>query len=568
MALCPRCRQNFPEHHSGGCPNDGETLIPDDLAEGLERDLAPGTKVGEYEIQHKLGEGGFGAVYRGVHPIIGKPAAIKVLNQQYSSNPQMVSRFIAEARAVNQIRHRNIVDIFSFGKLDDGRQYFVMELLDGLPLDEHLRRSGRLSIDEAMSIIRCVARALNAAHAAGIAHRDLKPENIFVVHDDEGRAGAKLIDFGIAKLLGEGAASHKTRTGAPIGTPYYMSPEQCRGRGVDHRTDIYALGIVVQQLLTGARPFDGDDVMDVLMKQISQPPPRASLVCPDLPAALDDPLLWMLEKDADQRPQTVSAALDALDAALGGRPTGVPRISAVSLPPEGRRPAASLPALTPAEMEARTLAPTGDEPGAKGTGSFGTLASAASVTAAPEPRGSRAPLFIAGALLVGGAAAGFFLSRGAPPAPSPASPAMAAITATATTASPKAPAASPSGPTVAPADPAVQPSDEAVVPVRIDATPDSAEVFLGDQKLGPARDGIKLKRGAAKVKLTVKAAGFASQDVEVEPGKDAAVTVKLSPLATSGGAARVPGPAGTVPASGTKAPARKPKGGDESEITF
>src|SRR5262249_29144162 len=149
-----------------------------------------------------------------------------------------ISRFIAEARAVNQIHNRHIIDIFSFGTLDDGRQYYVMELLVGKPLDVYLKQKGRLSPEEAMPILRGIARALDAAHAPGIPHPALKPENIFLVFDDDGTAFPKLLDFGIAKLLGDsasGVASHKTRTGTPLGTPYYMSPEQCRGRNVDHR---------------------------------------------------------------------------------------------------------------------------------------------------------------------------------------------------------------------------------------------------------------------------------------------------------------------------------------------
>src|SRR6478735_3641940 len=147
---------------------------------GIDADLDPGQVVGEYQVECKLGQGGFGAVFKAVHPLIGKQVAIKVLSQQYSSNPQMVSRFIAEARAVNQIRNRNIIDIFSFGQLDDGRQYYVMELLDGKTFDGYRKKKGRLSPEEAMPILRGIARALDAAHSHGIAHRDLKPENVFL----------------------------------------------------------------------------------------------------------------------------------------------------------------------------------------------------------------------------------------------------------------------------------------------------------------------------------------------------------------------------------------------------
>jgi len=318
MATCPRCRTRYP-NDATTCTSDGEGLLPDEAFSAADQDLSPGDMVGEYQIEGKLGEGGFGAVYRAVHPLIGKAAAIKVLNRQYSSNPQMVSRFIAEARAVNQIRHRNIIDIFSFGQIQDGRQYYVMELLDGVTFDRYLKDKHRLTLEEAMPILRGIARALDAAHATGIAHRDLKPENIFLVFDEDSGVAPKLLDFGIAKLFGDSVSStHKTRTGTPLGTPYYMSPEQCRGKNVDHRTDIYSFGVLVHEVLTGKFLFDGENVMDVLMKHVSEPPPRMSQVCPDLPSALDEPLLRMLEKEPDKRPSTVIEALDALARAAQG----------------------------------------------------------------------------------------------------------------------------------------------------------------------------------------------------------------------------------------------------------
>ncbi|MBV8761743.1 MAG: serine/threonine protein kinase, partial [Deltaproteobacteria bacterium] len=233
--------------------------------------LAAGTVVGEYTIDCLLGRGGFGNVYRATQPLIGKQVAVKVLALRYSVDAAIVSRFVAEARAVNQIRHPNIIDIFSFGQLPDGRHYYVMELLDGEPLD---RLAGALTLANALPILRALARALDAAHAKGIAHRDLKPENVFLARDADGTRYPKLLDFGIAKLLApEGAVAHRTATGTPLGTPYYMSPEQCRGRDVDHRTDIYSFGILTYRVLTGAYPFTGD-FMELMTAQVaSEPPP-------------------------------------------------------------------------------------------------------------------------------------------------------------------------------------------------------------------------------------------------------------------------------------------------------
>src|SRR5690242_8671826 len=168
--------------------------------EPLDGELAVGTQVGEYVVESKLGQGAFGIVFKASHPVIGKLVAIKVLSLRFSVDPEMVSRFVAEARAVNQIRHRHIIDIFSFGQLDDGRHYYVMEYLEGETLEALLAREKRVSVAQCLAIMRPIARALDAAHGKGIAHRDLKAENIFLGADLDGGLWPKLLDFGIAKL--------------------------------------------------------------------------------------------------------------------------------------------------------------------------------------------------------------------------------------------------------------------------------------------------------------------------------------------------------------------------------
>ncbi len=286
--------------------------VPNDFSiTPVEKDLAAGTRVGEYVVEDVIGRGAFGTVYRATQPVIGKRVAIKVLSRKFSADGEIVSRFVAEARAVNQIRHRHIIDIFSFGQLPDGRHYYVMELLDGETLEAFLASRGPLRVDEALPILRAIARALDAAHAKGIAHRDLKPENIFLVRDAEDMF-PKLLDFGIAKLIGrDDALAHKTRTGAPIGTPFYMSPEQCRGRDVDHRTDIYSFGIVAYRMLTGTLPFDGD-VIDILHHQIHSTPEPLSVRNPAVAADVDRAVLWMLAKDPADRPPALRDAMIAL----------------------------------------------------------------------------------------------------------------------------------------------------------------------------------------------------------------------------------------------------------------
>ncbi len=297
----------------------------------VEDNLQPGTMVSEYRVDQLIGEGAFGKVYAATHPVIGKRAAIKVLDWQFSSKPEWVSRFVSEARAVNQIQHRNIVDIFAFGALPDGRQYFVMELLKGETVRAHLLRNGPMTVAAAVPVLRKLARALDAAHAAGIAHRDLKPDNLFLSFDEDGDCYPKLLDFGIAKLIGDGPSAHKTATGTPLGTPMYMSPEQCRGREVDHRTDIYAFGILVHEMLTGRPPFADENLMDLMMNHMSTPAPSMSSTNHALPAPLDPPVQQMLEKDPDLRPQTVGAAVEALEQAA--RAAGIELTGAVAAAP-------------------------------------------------------------------------------------------------------------------------------------------------------------------------------------------------------------------------------------------
>jgi serine/threonine protein kinase len=241
--------------------------------------------------------------------VIGKQVAIKVLSRRYSADEAIVRRFVDEARAVNQIRHRNIIDIFSFGQLEDGRHYYVMEYLDGTPLDRYLQEHGALRIEVALPILRAIARALDAAHAKGIAHRDLKPENIVLSFDDEGQMFPKLLDFGIAKLsTPDEERAHRTGTGVPLGTPYYMSPEQCRGRDVDHRTDLYSFGVLTFRLLTGDYPFHGE-LIEILHKHMHEEPPLASSINPALTADIDRTIAWMMNKDPASRPATAIAAV-------------------------------------------------------------------------------------------------------------------------------------------------------------------------------------------------------------------------------------------------------------------
>ena len=300
--------------------SDEFVAVPTDL-------LAPGTRVGEYVVGGLLGQGGFGAVYEAVHPIIGKRAAVKVLSAAFCSDRGLATRFVNEARAVNTIRHRNIVDVFSFGQLPDGRLFFIMEMLEGETLQAYLRRRSKLEIDEALHIFTAIASALEATHAAGIIHRDLKPANVFLSVDLAGEITPKLLDFGVAKLglstadsnipppmlLATGSVE-TTGEGAILGTPSYMAPEQSMGEPITAQADVYAFGVMMHRALTGKLPFERNHALSMAIAHATASPPPMSEVS-DVPSELDAPVLRMLEKSASNRPLSVTAALAELAAA-------------------------------------------------------------------------------------------------------------------------------------------------------------------------------------------------------------------------------------------------------------
>jgi serine/threonine-protein kinase len=243
-----------------------------------------------------------GVVYRGVHPLIKKRVAIKVLKPGAATDAGHVKRLIAEAEAVNAIGHRNIIDIFGLGQLDDGRPYIVMEFLEGEPLDAYLRASRKLPLHEVLTLLIEIASPLAAAHAKGVIHRDLKPSNVFLCHPSDGGRYVKLLDFGLAKKAMEGGSSAQTSQHVVAGTPDYMAPEQARAMPVSARTDIYAFGAMAYEMLTGEVPYDGQTPMDVMMAHVSRPVPSVLKLAPTLPFELDDLLRRMMAKAPEDRP--------------------------------------------------------------------------------------------------------------------------------------------------------------------------------------------------------------------------------------------------------------------------
>jgi serine/threonine protein kinase len=242
--------------------------------------LESGRRIGNYVVREILGQGGMGAVYLATHAIIGRQVAIKVLRRELAHDAGQVARFLNEARAAALARHPGIVEVFDVGSLPSGVPYLVMEYLCGESLAQRLLRTGRLEIDQAAAITQQVASALAAAHQIGIVHRDLKPANLFLTFGREQpeMISCKVLDFGIAKLQSATTAVSTTQSGALLGTPLYMSPEQARGvrAGIDHRTDIYSLGAILYQMVCGTPPFVGDGWGDLLLRHMTEEPVRPS----------------------------------------------------------------------------------------------------------------------------------------------------------------------------------------------------------------------------------------------------------------------------------------------------
>ncbi|MEZ4339318.1 MAG: serine/threonine-protein kinase [Sandaracinaceae bacterium] len=333
MKICPSCKNEYP----GGeifCPNDGSRLLRvsqyDTVAPPPPTgDPLLGTILGDrYQILRQIGEGGMGLVYEAEHVAIEKHVALKVLRDDFSGRPEVVERFKQEAKSASRIGSDHIVDISDFGVTPSGASYFVMELLEGEDLAEVLEKQATLDIGRATNIILQCCKALGAAHKKGIVHRDMKPENIFLVHKDGTPDFVKLVDFGIAKMSDietPGAPGRKlTKTGMIFGTPEYMSPEQAAGKSLDHRVDIYALAVILFEMLSGRVPFIGDTFMGILTQHMFEDPPELQDVNPnaDVPQPIVEFIYKGLAKDPDHRYQTCEEMEEALRGALEGRSTG------------------------------------------------------------------------------------------------------------------------------------------------------------------------------------------------------------------------------------------------------
>jgi serine/threonine-protein kinase len=312
---CPTCRERYPADFRV-CPRDATEL---EEASDAESDPLLGAVLGDaYQVLRVIGEGAMGRVYEARHTrLFSKHFAIKVLHGDLTRQPEVVGRFLREAEATSALHHPNIVGVLDVNRVPDGRPYIVAELLEGDQLGDYLERHGKLAWRDAIAICRPICRALMAAHDKDIVHRDIKPENVFLVGEASEPAArtVKVLDFGISRV-GDAAASI-TKTGMVMGTPSYMPPEQARGARVDHRADIYAVGAILYEAVTGKRPFDDNDPIATLAAVLTQDPPRPCSFDPSLPPALELVIQKAMAKEPSERYQSMGElerALAAFDA--------------------------------------------------------------------------------------------------------------------------------------------------------------------------------------------------------------------------------------------------------------
>jgi serine/threonine protein kinase len=329
-------RRNLPTHSvTDGSAGSAALAKQAELDDEAEPDLIGSEVDGRYRVIELIGEGGMGKVYLAEHVEIGKRVALKVLHPSYSRMPDLVERFRREARAASKIGHPNIVDVTDSGTTADGSVYFVMEYLEGVELGSVIEREGALDVARALRITGQICRALSVAHREGIIHRDLKPENVYLITRDGTADVVKVLDFGIAKTTEAEAARERrlTSPGMAMGTPEYMSPEQAAGRPADARCDVYALGAILYEMVTGIPPYSGDNFMEILTKKATQDPPPPHQVRSELPSQVSDLVMAAMARNPNDRPQTMEAFEYELNKCLAGRGVAVAQILGMTTDP-------------------------------------------------------------------------------------------------------------------------------------------------------------------------------------------------------------------------------------------
>jgi serine/threonine protein kinase/HEAT repeat protein len=406
MKVCRQCSAAFADI-ALTCPNDQGAL---DKAETL----PAGARLGAYRIVRLLGEGGMGWVYEASHDVLGRRAALKMLRSELAQQPDIVRRFLNEAKAVNVIDHANIINVYDYGDGSGGTcVYFVMEYLEGETLGDFMDKRRPLSPPLLLHVFTQVMRAIAAGHAKKVVHRDLKPANVYIIAREDNPRFVKVLDFGIAQLRGDGAGKHQhTALGTVMGTAEYMSPEQISGGAVDARTDVWALGVMLYEAATGVRPFVGEGFHALAAVIQIDTPAKPSLAAPaaNITPALDALIMSCLERDLDARCASVADLLRGLDRVKGELGLDDRAITVAVATEAGKQVTSPIPTPAPA-------------------GSPHTLAAAPAraSTPTPTPTQSRKPVAVAlgGLALAAVALVGYLaLGRGGKPAGAPAQPAV------------------------------------------------------------------------------------------------------------------------------------------------
>lgn len=532
MKTCPICQSQYPNGEIF-CPTDGARIVTTSQMEisptASDDPLVGNILDGRYKVLKRIGEGGMGIVYEALHVSIEKKVALKVLRDDFSSRPEVVERFRQEAKSASRIGHEHIVDISDFGETPSGQSYFVMEMLVGEDLAGVLEREKTLAVRRAARILLQCCKALGAAHSKGIVHRDMKPENIYMVRRDGDDDFVKIVDFGIAKMSDidtPGAPGRKlTKTGMIFGTPEYMSPEQAAGKSLDHRVDIYALGVIFFELLTGRVPFVGDTFMGVLTQHMFEPPPPLREVhsAIDVPSEVEAIIYKALAKDPKARFQSMDEMARALSQTIDPGAPG-------TFPPGGADTLRGI--ADPVKSQGR--GPRVFEP------ATATQFEVAHTEAPPELPKSNKGLFaiLGGVALAVFAAGAFYVASNRTPEVPPARPAAIATTPT----PPVTPEPTPPVIPVAADPPVVEP---ARVTVRVTTNPVGAEIEIEGRGLVCSASPCEISSAANETITVIAKKGRATVSRQITPSADFDLDLQLP--RSSGSSTKAPPTQPTVP---------------------